>query len=144
VARKARDTLTAYQAKLDDAITKCTEAEGMKKYITTAVDGAQGKITDINTAFESAEGHTSRARTLSQAMATSLTTFVDLARQVDETVNKTLQMSATDGNLTWAIDGSKQAKTNFEGVETEKASLYESVDNKIGLADTHEPKVTMR
>ncbi len=135
-AQVANETLTAYQAKHQLAIQKHVEAEKMNSEIAAAVGKAQTNLDHIPSSFESVKQNTEIAKQLLQAIDTSLTTLAALSGEVDDAVGNIEKMPDTDGHLKWAIDGSKQAKTNYEGVETETTNLRKGVADKIALADT--------
>jgi hypothetical protein len=135
-AQKANTTLTAYEAKLDAAKKKHREVEQMTKSITDTIDASDKTLKDIEASFESAERDKNRATVLLRSIDTSLTTLDSIFKEADDAVTKTLSMPNLDNSITWAINGSQNAKTNFEGVKTETTNLQGSVTEKLDLAGT--------
>ena len=139
MAQKANDILTACQAKLEAATKKQTEVEQVKlmtKSVTDTKAGVDKNIQEIEASYKSAERDKTAAAllldTINGFQSRQLTEF----KEADDVVTQTLSMSNPDGCITWAIEGSTNAKTYLEGVKTETTNLQGSVKEKLDLAGT--------
>jgi hypothetical protein len=137
-AQLVNETFIAYEAHHEQALKKHTEAQNMNSEIAKAAGTAQSNLDHLPSSFDEVRGNIKRAKQL----LVFITTSFELTVKVDAAVKNIEQMPNADGNLRWAIDGSKQAQTNYEGVESETQNLRKGVADKIALAETAIAKET--